>query len=723
MPCQRETCELVATHRKRSISRWRHLSREVALLGAFLAAGAWPSRVVHADTAARRPMTVEDLWAVKRVGAPAVSPDGRWVAFTVTSYSMENNKGQGDLWLLDTTQKAEPRRLTTNEGPDSSPRWSPDGKRLAYVSKRGEDPAQLYLLSMSGGEPERVTELPVAVSDPRWFSDGKRLVFLASTWPDLNDDFAAVRKRLDEQKQDKTRAQRSESRLWRYWDHPLTDGTIPHIFVIDLESRKITDLLSGSARQMDLDDPAGTWDIAPDGSEIAFSANVTEAPHRTLDVDVLVVSTSGGEARRLTADNPADDVRPRYTPDGRFIVFGRARRPEIDPDFTHLASYERKTGTIRMLSPGWDAQPSGWTCGLDGKTLYFHSVSQGRSNLYALGIGGGTPRLLVRGGNTGNVAVAPGGKLYFTYDTLTQPAEIWSAKSDGSGAQALTSFNAELMASLELGSVRDVTFAGAGGDPVQMFVVLPPNAVNGTPLPLLQVIHGGPHGSWLDQFHYRWNAALLASRGFLVALVNFHGSTGSGQAFCESILGAHGDKPFTDIMQSTDWLIAQGLVDSTRMAAAGGSYGGYLVDWILGHSDRFKALVSHAGVYDLMGQFASDSHWGRANNYGALPWEDPQRIDLWSPNQYAANFRTPTLVLHGEKDYRVPVTQGIELYGVLTAKGVPARLVVFPDENHWIVKPQASRLWHQELFAWVEKHTGVAPSGASANPAGAAPQN
>ncbi len=685
-----------------------------------IAAGLVLASMMTAAAAPKRPMTAEDLWAVQRVGGPAPSPDGRWLAFTVTTYVVADNKGQGDLWVVDAAGKTPPRRLTTNEGPDSSPRWSPDGRQLAYVSKRGDDPAQLYLLSFDGGEPERVTQLPVAVSDPRWFPDGKSIAFLASTWPDLNDDFPAVKKRLEEQKLDKTKAQRSENRLWRYWDHPLTDGMVPHLFRLDLATRKCTDRLPGSNRYMDLMDPGGTWDIAPDGSEIAFSANITESPYRSLDSDVLVIPATGGTPRRLTADNPADDARPRYTSDGRYIVFGRNRRPEIDPDFQRLARYDRKSGKIVELAPNWDGQASGWVCSADSKTLFFHAVERGRSHLYSLGIDGGMPKLLVRGGNTGNVALGAKGELFYSKDSITEPADLWTARRDGGGARQLTHFNSDWLAQLDLGSVRDVTFAGADGDSVQMFVVLPPGYAAGQKVPLLQVLHGGPHGAWIDQFHYRWNGALLASRGFAVALVNFHGSTGAGQAFCESILGAHGDKPFTDVMKATDWLIEAGIVDSTRMAAAGGSYGGYLADWCLGHTDRFKAIVSHAGVYDLMGQFASDAHWGRAQNYGAQPWEDPQRLQLWSPNQYAAQFHTPTLILHGEKDYRVPITQGLQLYGVLTAKGVPARLVVFPDENHWILKPQASLLWHQELFAWVEKYTGfVLPTAGAASPAAA----
>ena len=280
------------------------------------------------------------------------------------------------------------------------------------------------------------------------------------------------------------------------------------------------------------------------------------------------------------------------------------------------------------------------------------------------------------------------------------------ARADGTGQKALTRFNDERMKGFDLGSVEHATVKGAGGDSVQMFVVTPPGfdaAAPGTKWPFVQLIHGGPHSSWTDSWSYRWNPLLFAARGYVVALVNFHGSMGSGQAFADSIVGAHGDKPYADIMAATDALIARGLVDPDRMAAAGGSYGGYLTNWILGHTDRFKALVVHAGVYDLMAQFGSDSAYGRAVNYGAEPWVDPARIDQYAPSRFAAQFKTPTLILHGERDYRVPYAQGLNLYGVLTAKGVPARIVVFPEENHWVLKAQSAKLWYGEVLNWLDR--------------------
>jgi dipeptidyl aminopeptidase/acylaminoacyl peptidase len=276
-------------------------------------------------------------------------------------------------------------------------------------------------------------------------------------------------------------------------------------------------------------------------------------------------------------------------------------------------------------------------------------------------------------------------------------------QADGTGWRRLTHVNDDLVARLALGTVEDATFEGAGGDPVQMFVVFPPGFSPAKKYPLVQVIHGGPHGATQDAFHYRWNLQAFAAPGYVVAAVNFHGSTGFGQPFVESILGAHGDKPFTDVMKATDALVARGYVDEKRMAAAGGSYGGYLVDWIEGHTDRFAALVSHAGVYSQLGQFASDATYGRQHSYGGYPFTNLANVERWSPDRYAASFKTPMLILHGERDFRVPVTQGLDLYGVLQAKGVPARLVDYPDENHWILKGENARHWYGEVLAWLAR--------------------
>jgi dipeptidyl aminopeptidase/acylaminoacyl peptidase len=684
----------------------------LCLLALFAVAFSSPAAAAP-ETTARRAMTPEDLWAMERVGDPALSPDGRWVAFTVTRYSVDENSSDSDVWVVPADGSAPPRRLTWTKGPDGSPTWSPDGKRIAFISKRGDAPPQLYLLPFAeGGEAQPATKLPIGVQNAKWFSDGKRIAFLAATWPDLNDDWPAVQKRADEQKNDKVQAKIGDTRLLRYWDSYRTDGRRNHVFAVDLASGKVEDLTPGLRREMDFFSPTESWDLSPDGQEIAYSVNAVDPPYPTVNFDlflqpVVPPGTKPGEPRNITSGNPASDSRPRYTPDGKYLVFGRTHRPDVDPDFTRFARYDRHTGDVRELAAAWDASPDGWTFTPDGKTIVFHAQDHGRTHLWSLPMDGSAaePRLLAKGGVTGGAAV--GAKaIVFNRHSLTAPAELFTVPVTGGEPKALTSFNTARVAALDLGTLEEATFEGGGGDKVHMFIVYPPGFDRSRKWPLVQMIHGGPHGAFQDEFHYRWNAPLLASRGYVVALVNFHGSTGYGQAFAESIVGNHADKPFADIMKSTDWLLAKGFIDEKRMAAAGGSYGGYMIAWIQGHTDRFAALVDHAGVYDLMGQFASDDTWGRPGNYGASPWTDPARVDLYSPSRYAKDFKTPTLILHGEKDYRVPVTQGINLYGVLQGKGVPARIVLFPEENHWVLKPQASLLWWKEVFGWLGKYLG-----------------
>jgi dipeptidyl aminopeptidase/acylaminoacyl peptidase len=361
------------------------------------------------------------------------------------------------------------------------------------------------------------------------------------------------------------------------------------------------------------------------------------------------------------------------------------------------------SGRTTVLTESFDVSAGGWAWSPDGRTIVFHAESRARTNLYALPAAGGTPKEIHHGGTTAGAEVARDGQVVFQLHSLTRPPELAVVRLDGSAHRALTHVNDELAARIDWGKVEDLTFPGADGDEVQMFVVYPPGFDPKKKYPLVHMIHGGPVGTFGDGFSFRWNPQAFAAPGYIVPMVNFHGSSSFGQKWVESILGAHPDKPFTDVMKATDFLIAKGYVDGERMAATGGSYGGFMVNWIEGHTDRFKALVSHAGVYSLLGQSASDAYYGRQHSYGGYPFTNLENIERWSPDRYAKNFSTPMLVIHGERDFRVPVTQGLALYGVLTTKGVPARLVYYPDENHWVLKGQNSKHWYGEVLGWLAR--------------------
>jgi dipeptidyl aminopeptidase/acylaminoacyl peptidase len=376
--------------------------------------------------------------------------------------------------------------------------------------------------------------------------------------------------------------------------------------------------------------------------------------------------------------------------------------PFFYADRVRLMRYERSGRTHGALLDTWDLSPTHWEFAADG-TLLIEAEENGRVSAFALGKGDTVPRRLVEGGSIAGLAPAAGNRVHFTLQNLSLPPEVHVAPVTGGTPERLTRFTDTALAKVSLGEVREMQFEGAYGETVQMFVVLPPGYQPGRKYPLVQVVHGGPHGISADAFHFRWNGQAFAAPGYVAALVNFQGSTSWGQNFAQRIQGAWGDRPFDDVMKATDALIASGLVDEARMAAAGGSYGGYMASWIEGHTDRFKCIVNHAGVYDLLSQYASDVTQGRAQSMGGEPWEGIEVIDRWNPARFASGFTTPMLVLHGEKDYRVPVTQGLECYGVLKAKGVPARLVYFPDENHWVLKPANSMLWYREVLGWIDR--------------------
>lgn len=648
-----------------------------------------------------RPITPEDLWSLARVGAPEAAPDGAFAVVAVTTFDVDQNEGKGRLYRVDRDGATTP--LTSPDADATAPSLSPDGTRLAFLRKAGEGgKPQIHVMRLDGGEAHCLTDLPLGAARPKWTADGMSLVFpapLLSGHPSVEETREEAAAREDR----KMKAIVTEDRLYRYWVSWLADGEIHHLFRIGADGQGLEDLTPGWDRPLDVDDPSGCFDVAPDG-EIAFHSFADGPPYPSVDSAVYTLAP-GAEPVRLWPDGPPQQVLPAYSPDGSMLAFGYAVEfPGFYADRLRLSVVDRSTGERTVLTEDWDRAPGGWAWEPDGGGLVFAAEDDARRHLYRIDAAGGTPERIAAGAWLTDPSPSPDGTVWCLHQSITEPPEV--ALAAGGEVSRVGAFTDEALAPFDRGTVEDVRFTGADGDEIQMYVVYPPGHDPAEPSPLVHSIHGGPHGVFGDSWHWRWNPLVFASPGYVVALVNFHGSTSWGTGFARCIQGAWGDLPTRDIEAATDHLIERGIADPDRMAITGGSYGGYMVAWLIGHTDRYRAAICHAGVTDLLGQYATDVTYGRGAAFGGEPWDGLDRIQAWSPTDHTSAMATPTLVIHGERDYRVVVTQGLELYGILKAKGVEARLVYYPDEGHWILKPQNSLHWYGEFLGWLGRHLG-----------------
>ena len=668
-----------------------------------------PVSTLHPARRGTRSLIAEDLWTLPRVGAPQAFPDGQALVVPVTRWNLEKNESRTQLYRVSTSGGA-PVAITTPDASASEPRISPEGRRLAFTRKDANGKNQLMLMSLEGGEPRKLTDLPLGVFDPRWLPDGSGLVFASNV---IKGHFtpeqtaAELKRRAD----DPVKAHVTEERFYRFWDNWLTTGEVPHLFHYDLARESARDLMPESTVWFDWMDPSGQYDLSPDGREIAL-AGISFDTQRSLIVTRIYTvplgpaSTAGSGALTCrTTGHPADDSRPRYSPDGKWLVYGMTHDPEFYADRVRLMRMDRASGKHEEWLGSWDLTPSHWEFTADG-TLVFEAEQNARLKLFTFKEGP-EPKAITSDGSASSVTPLAGGRVAFVFQTLAAPSEVHVTAQAGGTAARVTEFTSEGASKFHVGETREITFEGSRGENVQMFLVLPPDFTTGKKYPLVHMIHGGPHGTFGDLWHARWNAQAFAAPGYVVALVNFQGSTSWGQDFAQRIQGEWAARPFEDIMKATDLLIASGLVDEKRMAVTGGSYGGYMVTWIAGHTDRFNCIVNHAGVADLTAQYASDVTQGRGRAAGGEAWDGLEKQDMWSPVRFAKGMNTPMLVIHGERDYRVPIGQGLLIYGVLKAKGVPARLVYFPDENHWVLKARNSLLWYKEVHAWLARWLGA----------------
>ena len=660
--------------------------------------------------AAPRPMTPEDLWKVKRMGAPSVSPDGNWCVVDVATWDVDKDESSSNLWLLATNGRTQ-MQLTNTKGKNSGPKWSPDGKWIAFISQRtGDDGPQVYVISPDGGEARRVSNMPIVPSGLKWSGDSKTVYCIAWTWPDATDD--ETHKKKDKAlKEAKSKAVVIDDTQFRIWDKWIADGKRPMVFAIDVEGGKHRNLLAKCKRYLPPSEPPpsdNSYDVSPDGKELCFVSDSARDYGNDFNNDLYTLRFEGeSDPKNITSDNAWHDTNPVYSLDGRHIAFLRQTTKYFYADRNRLMLLDRDSGKARELNDDFDRSCQNLKWVSDSKRLTFEAEDGGYVHIYFTGIDGKKPFTDEPGGSERSIDFATIRQLgVFLRSSFDRPPAVFA---HGPGIQdpiPLDHFNDELVGEWKLGKVESTTFKGADDRDVQQWIVYPPDFDPKKKWPLIQVVHGGPHNGIMSEFSFRWNLQLWAAQGYVIGCVNFHGSSGFGQEFTDSITGDLGNKPLVDIMKSTDWFASQPWIDKERMAAAGGSYGGYMMAWLNGHTDRFKAMVCHAGVYDWHAMMASDIIKVRERALGAPPWENLEKVDRQSAHRYAGNFKTPTLVLHGEKDYRVPVTQGLAYYNTLRQKGVPTRLVYFPDENHWILKPQNSLVWHREVFGWLEKYVG-----------------
>ena len=660
----------------------------------------------------RRPLTLEDLFAMRRVASPALSPDGNWIAYNVSMADTSRNANSTQLWIS-STHGGIPRPLATQSSINGNAAWSPDGRWLVFESNRSGI-LQLWLMNMGGGDAKEFTSLSTGATDAVWSPDGKSIAFISEVFPEYSElPFAESDRlnqiRLDAIEHGKVRARLLTHLLYRHWNQ-WVEGKRKHIFVQLIDGGSPRDITPGDrdAAPASATFSAGIdYCFSPDGTEIAYTASPNpgrEESWRT-NYDVYTVRVAGGSARQLTT-NPAADGFPRYSPDGTVIAYRAQRRPGFEADRWELMLFDRAAGSTRSLTPNFDASIGAFVWSPDGTALYFLAQEQGRVPIFRVSAKGNDVHRIFDQHSSHDLHITQDGKhLFFAQSSAVRPDEIFRCRTDGSGLEPVTGLNDSLFSNLELPPPESVWFEGAGGTRIQAWVFTPPHLDRSLRYPLILMVHGGPQGAWIDGWSYRWNPPLWAAQGYVIVAPNPRGSTGFGQKFTDEISGDWGGKPFVDLMKALDYAQSLPFVDSARTAAAGASYGGYMMNWFLGNAgDRFKAIVTHDGVYNFSSAYGTtDELWFDEWEHGGPPWQDLEKYSKFSPNRYAMNFRTPTLVIHGALDYRVSEGEGMQLFTALQRQGVPSEFLYFPDEGHWVLKPANSQLWHRTVFAWLAR--------------------
>ncbi len=649
--------------------------------------------------------TARDMLNGRRVSDPQVSPDGQWVAFTVGDLSWDANRYFNQIYLV-AVGGGTVRQLTRGASAASQPRWSPDGKRIAYVTG-----GQIWTMKPDGSDTIKITEISSGAGGPIWSPDGRWIAFGSDVYPEcLGDDACNARKDAEEEA-NKVKAHTTERLLFRHWDH-WTDVKRTHVFVAAAaKNSKAREITTG-----DWDSPpygadtGANYAFSPDSKELAYLRNPDQVEAISTNSDIYVVPLAGGPARNITAANKGYEFSPMYTPDGKYIIYRSQAAATFEADRNRIMRYDRASGASTELTAGFDLQADECLLSPDGSKIYFTAGDRGHIPIFSVPTMGGKVTKIWNTVSASGLNNAAGGKLVFLNSSIAEPAEIVSASSDGTALNGqpytkITSVNS----SVNLSPAEELTWTGALNTKIHGFVVKPKNFDPNKKYPLLVIIHGGPQSAFYDSWGYRWNPQVFANAGYVVFLPNPRGSVGYGQKFLNDVSADWGGKAATDIRNGVAEVIKRPYVDKARIGAGGASYGGYMVDWLMGHNTdprfRFKAFLSHAGVYNLESMAtATEELWFVNWEFKGYPWTNPAMYAKWSPHKFAKNFHTPTLVTAGELDYRVPYTESLQLYTTLQVKGIDSKLILFPDEGHWILKPQNSNYWYGQVINWFDKY-------------------
>ena len=667
----------------------------------------------HASTPAparageSHPFSVHDMLAMDRISDAQVSPDATLVVFTRRETDMEANRGRSDLWLIKTDGSGL-RRLTSHPSSDNSARWMPDGRSILFLSTRSES-SQVWRIAVDGGEAEQVTDEPLDVGNLVVAPTGQHIAYTMDVFIDAKTP-ADTKKRLDEIASRKTTGRVYDRLFFRHWD-TWKDGRRSHLFVRSLAGGKAIDLMKG----MDADTPSkpfggpGEITFTPRGKGLVFSArDAGSAEAWSTNFDLFTVSIDrSAKPRCLTGDNKAWDTNPVFSPDGKTLAYTAMSRSGYESDRMRIILRDWRTGKTRVLTEAWDRSANSLVFSPDGLTIYTTASNLGQRSLFAIDAVSGEALVVVEQGTVGDVQIA-GGRLLYGMDDLRSPVELYTVNPDGSDAQRLTHLNDEKIAATRMGEFEQFTFKGWNDETVHAYVGKPTDFDPKKKYPVAFLIHGGPQGSFGNHFHYRWNPQAYAGAGYACVMVDFHGSTGYGQAFCDAIRGDWGGKPLEDLklglaaaLEKFSWL------DGDRVSALGASFGGYMINWIEGNwPDRFRCMVNHDGNLDeRLAYFDTEELWFPEWDHGGTPWDNPAGYEKHNPLNHVKNWKTPMLVIHGGQDFRVVETQGFSTFTALQRLGIPSKLLYFPDENHWIGKPHNSIQWHENVIAWLDQWT------------------